>query len=55
VLVAEDADLAGGDPDEVADGADQGRLARAVGTEQAEERAAGTSRSKSSTARKPSS
>ena len=38
---AEDADLAVGDADEVADRADQRRLARAVGAEQAEERAVG--------------
>ena len=41
VVVAEDADLAAGDADEVADRADQRRLARAVGAEQAEERAVG--------------
>ena len=39
VRLAEHADLAGGDAHEVADGADQRRLAGAVGAEQAEERA----------------
>ena len=37
VRLAEDADLTGGEAQQVADGADQGRLAGAVGAEQAEE------------------
>jgi len=39
VGLAEDIDLAGGDADQVADGADDRRLARAVGAEQPEEAA----------------
>ena len=54
VRLAEDLDLAGRHADDVADGADERRLAGAVGTQQAEEAAgSGTSRSKSSSARKP--
>ena len=49
--MAEDADLAAGDADEVADRADQRRLARAVGTEQAEELARRGRRGRSRRAR----
>ena len=53
VVGAEDLDLAGGDADQVADGADQRRLAGPVGPSRPKNEPSGISRSKSSSARKP--